>query len=57
MLGLALQGPSMSAGLHVLAGAAKPSVMPEIGFPENLVSASATSNFCTFLSIFFFMLS
>lgn len=40
MLGLALQGPSVSAGLQMLAGAAKPPGPPEVAFPEALLPAA-----------------
>lgn len=45
MLGLALQGPSVSAGLHMLAaGAAKPPGAPEVAFPEAIVPLARASS-------------
>lgn len=36
MLSLALQGPSVSAGLQMLAGAAKPPIVPDVAFSETV---------------------
>ncbi|KAL0275176.1 UNVERIFIED_CONTAM: hypothetical protein PYX00_003119 [Menopon gallinae] len=42
VLGLALQGPSVSAGLQMLAGAAKPPGGPEVVFPEAVIPIART---------------
>lgn len=43
ILGLALQGPSVSAGLQMLAGAAKPPGVPEVAFPEAVIPLARPS--------------
>ena len=52
MLGLALQGPSVSAGLHMLAaGAVKPPGAPEVAFPEAIVPLARAASGKTFKKI------